>query len=231
MSLSSASAIQKTPYTNSVLPTNDLQSKRKLKVVETSPQVKPTVDNDTDDMLVSRVQEGDKRAFDLLVLRHQSSVSRVVMMTVKDQAYVPDIVQEVFIRVYKAINRFRFESKFYTWLYRIAVNTSFNHLATLRRKPASVDVDDTHYETQVFEATRVSGPDKELHRMDIKLVLEKAINRLPNDLQTALLLRDKDGMSYEQIAEIFGCPVGTVRSRISRAREQVMNKTKHLYNA
>ena len=241
LSLSSASAAKVVPQTHSLQLATEQHSVSSLRVVEVSSQVKPltavphkaapSADKNTDDMLVARVQEGDKKAFDLLVLRHQSSVARVVMMTVKDRNSVPDIVQEVFIRVYKAINRFRFESQFYTWLYRIAVNTSFNHLGALRRKPASVDVDDAHYATQVAEATRVPGPDKELHRMDLKSALEKAISRLPNDLRTALLLRDKDGMSYEQIAEIFDCPVGTVRSRISRAREHVMNRTKNLYKA
>lgn len=195
------------------------------------PVSKPEQDAMIDEMLVKRFQQGERKAFDMLVIKHQRSVARVVSIYVKDPDSVADVVQEVFIRVFKALERFRFDSRFYTWLYRIAVNTSFNHLAALRRKPLVVDIDDSHYESQIAEATYTAGPDKHLHNEDLQSALDRAIRRLPHNLQVALLLRDKESLSYEQIAEVCDCPVGTVRSRISRAREQVMKRTRHLYCA
>lgn len=185
----------------------------------------------SDEMLVKRFQQGDRKAFDMLLLKHQSSVARVVSIYVKDRDSVPDVVQEVFISVFKALGRFRFDSRFYTWLYRIAVNTSFNHLASLRRKPVLVDMDDSHYEIQIAEVSHSDGPDKQRHNEDLGAALERAIRRMPKELQVALLLREQEAMSYEQIAEVCACPTGTVRSRISRARAQVMQRTRHLYKA
>ncbi len=177
----------------------------------------------TDHQLVARVQKGDKRAFDLLVLKYQYKLQAIVARFISDIDEVADVTQEVFIKAYRALPNFRGDSQFYTWLYRIAVNTAKNHLVSKSRRPATTDVDITDaeqlltHERMLDEAT----PESEILGEQLKRVIDNALGALPEDLRTALTLREFDGLSYEDIALIMDCPVGTVRSRIFRAREFV----------
>jgi RNA polymerase sigma-70 factor (ECF subfamily) len=177
----------------------------------------------SDQQLVKRVQNGDKRAFDLLVLKYQHKILAIVGRYIKDNAEVYDVVQEAFIKAYRALPNFRGDSAFYTWLYRIAINTAKNHLVSRgRRPPASdIDVDEAdHYDGS--EGLRdIESPEGAMARDQLQTTLDKAIRDLPEDLRTALTLREMEGLSYEEIAEVMDCPVGTVRSRIFRAREAV----------
>lgn len=180
----------------------------------------------TDSQLVRRVQKGDKGAFDILVLKYQHKIVNLVMRYVRDPEQAMDISQEAFIKAYRALPRFRGDSAFYTWLYRIAVNTAKNHLAAQRRRPMDIELDlqdpeqfDLHArlkETDTPEAVMISR--------EMKETVEQAIQSLPDDLRTAIILRELDGMSYEEIAETMECPVGTVRSRIFRARDAISKK-------
>ena len=178
------------------------------------------VSADTDTELVRRVRKGDRRAFDLLFLRYQHKIHGLVARYVPAQEEVEDVVQEAFIKAYRALPRFRGESAFYTWLYRIAVNTSKNHLVSRARRPQGVELDAG--EGEVAEALKDSeDPESALRRDELQAVVDHAIGDLPEDLRAALTLREFDGLSYEQIAVVMDCPVGTVRSRIFRAREAV----------
>ena len=180
----------------------------------------------SDKKLVKRVQKGDKGAFDLLVLKYQHKIVNLVMRYVRDPETALDITQEAFIKAYRALPRFRGDSAFYTWMYRIAVNTAKNHLAAQRRRPMDVELDlqdpeqyDLHAklkETDTPEGVTLSN--------ELKETVERAIAALPEDLRTAIILRELDGMSYEEIAQTMECPVGTVRSRIFRARDAIAKK-------
>lgn len=180
----------------------------------------------TDKQLVKRVQKGDKGAFDLLVLKYQHKIVNLVMRYVRDPEMALDITQEAFIKAYRALPRFRGDSAFYTWLYRIAVNTAKNYLAAQRRRPMDIELDlqdpeqyDLHAklkESDTPEGVSISN--------ELQGVLERAIAALPDDLRTAIILRELDGMSYEEIAQTMDCPVGTVRSRIFRARDAIGKK-------
>ena len=180
----------------------------------------------TDKQLVKRVQKGDKGAFDLLVLKYQHKIVNLVMRYVRDPEMALDITQDAFIKAYRALPRFRGDSAFYTWLYRIAVNTAKNYLAAQRRRPMDIELDlqdpeqyDLHAklrETHTPEAVTISN--------EVQKTLERAIAALPEDLRTAIILRELDGMSYEEIAQTMDCPVGTVRSRIFRARDAIGKK-------
>jgi RNA polymerase sigma-70 factor (ECF subfamily) len=180
----------------------------------------------TDKQLVIRVQKGDKGAFDLLVLKYQHKIVNLVMRYVRDPEMALDITQDAFIKAYRALPRFRGDSAFYTWLYRIAVNTAKNYLAAQRRRPMDIELDlqdpeqyDLHAklkETDTPEAVTISN--------EVQEILERAIAALPEDLRTAIILRELDGMSYEEIAQTMECPVGTVRSRIFRARDAIGKK-------
>jgi RNA polymerase sigma-70 factor, ECF subfamily len=180
----------------------------------------------TDAQLVRRVQKGEKGAFDLLVLKYQHKIVNLVMRYVRDPDEALDITQEAFLKAYRALGRFRGDSAFYTWLYRIAVNTAKNFLAAQRRRPMDVELDlqdpeqfELHAklkETDTPEGVTMSG---ELHD-----AVARAIEALPDDLRTAIVLRELDGMSYEEIAQTMDCPVGTVRSRIFRARDAIGKK-------
>ena len=176
----------------------------------------------TDQELVRRVQKGDRRAFDLLFLRYQHKINNLVARYVQAQE-VEDVVQEAFIKAYRALPRFRGESAFYTWLYRIAVNTSKNYLVSRARRPQGVDLDATEADVgEVAEALKdTEDPEGALRRDELEAVVNGAIGDLPEDLRSALTLREFDGLTYEQIATVMECPVGTVRSRIFRAREAV----------
>lgn len=180
----------------------------------------------SDKKLVKRVQRGDKGAFDLLVLKYQHKIVNLVMRYVRDPELAQDITQEAFIKAYRALPRFRGDSAFYTWMYRIAVNTAKNHLAAQRRRPMNVELDlqdpdqyDLHAklkETDTPEAITLSN--------ELRETVERAIAALPEDLRTAIILRELEGMSYEEIAQTMECPVGTVRSRIFRARDAINKK-------
>ncbi len=178
---------------------------------------------DTDEKLVARVQQGDKRAFDLLVLKYQHKIIAIISRFVRDSAEVHDVAQEAFIKAYRALGNFRGDSAFYTWIYRIAVNTAKNHLVSRGRRPPAtdVDIDDAEFLSGADGLRDITSPEHELMKDQLEQVVYKAIQSLPEDLRTALTLREMEGMSYEEIAEVMDCPVGTVRSRIFRAREAV----------
>ena len=186
----------------------------------------------TDHQLVVRVQKGDKRAFDLLVLKYQFRLQSIIGRFIRDVDEVADVTQEAFIKAYRAIPNFRGDSQFYTWLYRIAVNTAKNYLVSKSRRPVSSDVDIADAEQfsnnggLVDEAT----PEDELLRDELQKVINDALGTLPEDLRTAVTLREFDGLSYEDIAAVMDCPVGTVRSRIFRAREFLDERILHSLN-
>ena len=176
-----------------------------------------------DQQLVERVQKGDKRAFDVLVLKYQHRIYSLVTRFVRDPDEVQDVVQEAFIKAYRALPGFRGESAFFTWLYRIAINTAKYYLVSRARRPpgADVDIEDAEYLESAGALRDLAGPENQLMTEQLRAVIDKAIRALPEDLRTALTLREFEGLSYEEIAEVMRCPVGTVRSRIFRAREAV----------
>jgi len=178
---------------------------------------------DTDKQLVAKVQSGDKRAFDLLVIKYQHRIFAIISRYVKDSAEVHDVAQEAFIKAYRAIGNFRGDSAFYTWIYRIAINTAKNYLVSRgRRPPASdVDMDDAEFYAGSDMLRDNASPEQQMMRDQLETVVFKAIQSLPEDLRTAVSLREMEGLSYEEIAEVMSCPVGTVRSRIFRAREHI----------
>jgi RNA polymerase sigma-70 factor, ECF subfamily len=177
----------------------------------------------TDQQLVVRVQKGDKRAFDLLVLKYQYKVHSIVARFIRDSDEVKDVVQEAFIKAYRALPKFRGDSQFYTWLYRIAVNTAKNYLVARSRRPPSsdVDLDDAEYYSGSEQLKDFGTPENQLFRDQLEEVINRAINELPEDLRTAVTLREYEGLSYEDIASVMSCPVGTIRSRIFRGRESI----------
>ena len=185
---------------------------------------------DTDKELVRRVQKGDRVAFDLLFLRYQHKIHGLVTRYVNAPEDVEEVVQEAFIKAYRALPRFRGESAFYTWLYRIAVNTSKNHLVSQSRRPRGVEINAEDIETSEVAAALQDTEDPEalLRRDQLQAAVDHALADLPEDLRTALTLREFDGLSYEQIAAVMECPVGTVRSRIFRAREAVDERIRPL---
>ncbi|ATM99923.1 MULTISPECIES: RNA polymerase sigma factor RpoE [Enterobacterales] len=183
----------------------------------------------TDQMLVEKVQNGDQKAFNLLVIRYQHKVASLISRYVP-QGDVPDVSQEAFIKAYRAIGSFRGDSAFYTWLYRIAVNTAKNYLVAQGRRPPSNDLDASDVEN--FESPNalkeISNPENLMLSEELRRVVFHTIESLPEDLRVAITLRELDGLSYEEIAVIMDCPVGTVRSRIFRAREAIDNKVQPL---
>jgi|TARA_B100000315_G_scaffold257180_1_gene305144 RNA polymerase sigma-70 factor (ECF subfamily) len=178
---------------------------------------------DTDQELVRRVKSGDRQAFDLLFSRYQHKILNLISRYVRDAQEVEDVAQEAFIKAFRALPRFRGESAFYTWLYRIAINTAKNHLVARSRRPPGVDVDveDAQFLDGADQLRQGENPEAELSRDQLSTVIDEAISALPDDLRSAVTLREFDGLSYEQIADIMECPVGTVRSRIFRAREAI----------
>ncbi|SBT11807.1 RNA polymerase sigma factor RpoE [Vibrio celticus] len=184
----------------------------------------------TDQVLIERVQSGDKQAFNLLVVKYQNKVCNLISRYVNNSGDVPDVAQEAFIKAYRAIPNFRGESAFYTWLYRIAVNTAKNHIVAQSRRPPATDVDaeDAEYYETGNALKEISNPENLTLSKELKQVVFGAIEALPEDLKTAMTLRELEGLSYEEIAEVMDCPVGTVRSRIFRAREAVEKKIKPL---
>ena len=183
----------------------------------------------TDQVLVDRVLNGDKNAFNLLVVRYQNKLAHLVSRYVS-ASEVPDVVQETFIKAYRSLSLFKGESIFYTWLYRIAVNTAKNYLISQGRRPPSSDIDAREAESyDSAESLRdIDNPESLVLSKEVGKVVFEAIEALPDDLKTAITLREIDGLSYEEIAEIMGTPVGTVRSRIFRARDIIDEKIKPL---
>lgn len=175
----------------------------------------------TDHQLVLRVQKGDKRAFDLLVLKYQYKLQAIVGRFIRDTDEVADVTQEAFIKAYKALPKFRGDSQFYTWLYRIAINTAKNYLVSKSRRPANTDIDvqDAEQFSNNDKLIDEATPENSIMTEELATIIKNALNALPEDLRTALTLREFEGMSYEDIAAVMDCPVGTVRSRIFRARE------------
>ena len=187
----------------------------------------------TDAELVERVQRGDKRAFDLLVVKYQSKILSIVSRFINDSAEINDVAQDAFIKAYRALPNFRGDSAFYTWLYRIAINTAKNYLTAKGRRPPATDVDSQEAESYgVGVALRENAsPEKLMMRDQLKKVIFDTIDSLPDDLKSAITLREMEGLSYEEIAESMDCPVGTVRSRIFRAREAIDEKIKPLIHS
>jgi RNA polymerase sigma-70 factor (ECF subfamily) len=186
--------------------------------------------DDTDQELVRRVQAGDQSAFNLLVLKYQHRVLKLVGRFVNDPTEAEDVAQEAFLKAYRALASFRGDSAFYTWLYRIAINTAKNALVSQRRRPVDFDLDlqdPDQYERQA-KLKEADTPEGVLLTDEIRAVVEEAMEQLPEDLRTAIVLRELEGLSYEEIAEAMDCPVGTVRSRIFRAREAIDKKLKPL---
>lgn len=178
--------------------------------------------------LVRRVQRGDKRAFDLLVSKYQLRLAKLVGRLVWDRSEVQDVVQESFIKAYRALPNFRGDSAFYTWLYRIAVNAAKNHLVTRSRRPPSDDVDitDGDVEEAGVVVADIATPESYAERDQLQAALGRALAELPEDLRTALTLCEMEGLSYEDIARVLDCPIGTVRSRIFRARRVLTTRLK-----
>ncbi len=181
---------------------------------------------DTDAALVKRVQEGDSSAFDLLFDRYKHRIHSLISRFLDNNEDVEDVLQDSFIKAYKALPKFRGESQFYTWLYRIATNTAKNHLSAKARKPVNkdIDMDEEIYINEISELQETENPANLLESQELEQIINDAVQRLEPELRSAITLREYAGLSYEQIAQIMDCPVGTVRSRIFRARESISNR-------
>lgn len=193
----------------------------------TEPAAAPPAPSDSDALLVERAAAGDHRAYELLVIKYQRRIERLIGRMVRDVDLVPDIAQETFIRAWRALHQFRGDAQFYTWLYRIAVNTAKKSLMELKRNPVVTETalhsadDDDETSRRENELTSESTPESELAAREIAAAVNAAMEALPEDLRTAVTLREIEGLSYEEIAEAMNCPIGTVRSRIFRAREAI----------
>ncbi|HHU95153.1 MAG TPA: RNA polymerase sigma factor RpoE [Alcaligenaceae bacterium] len=187
--------------------------------------------HDVDQELVRQVQQGNKRAFDLLVIKYQRRIMRLLARMINDPAEVEDVAQETFIKAYRALPQFRGDSHFYTWLYRIAINSARNWQAAKQRRPMQLN----EYENEEGETfspadtlTDINTPESELISRQVADTIKTAIEALPEELRNAILLREIEGLSYEEIAETMGCPIGTVRSRIFRAREAITEQLRQV---
>ncbi|MFY9346928.1 MAG: RNA polymerase sigma factor RpoE [Orrella sp.] len=184
-------------------------------------------ERDVDAKLVARVQAGDKAAFDLLVLKYQRKILRLLSRMLRDQSEIEDVMQEAFIKAYRALPQFRGDSAFYTWLYRIAINTARNWMASQSRRPSSPSLhqsEDGETFDEIDNLTDNNTPESLLASREIAASVNETIQALPAELRTAIVLREIEGLSYEEIAQAMGCPIGTVRSRIFRAREAIATK-------
>lgn len=184
----------------------------------------------TDAQLVERAQRGDARAFDLLMLKYQHKIASLVGRYVREPDEAQDVVQESFVKAYRALARFRGDSQFYTWLYRIAINTAKNHVVARGRRPPDSDValEDAEFQDGAGALKELDTPESHLAGDELEKAVFETIEELPEDLRTALTLREFDGLSYEEIANVMDCPVGTVRSRIFRAREAIDQRVRPL---
>lgn len=205
-------------------------------MTKTPPAASPPSSGDTDLMLVERTVAGDQKAYELLVLKYQRRIERLIGRMVRDTDLVEDIAQETFIRAYRALSQFRGEAQFYTWLYRIAVNTAKKALVDLKRDPVVTESalrggggdDDDETSGVENELTSAETPETVLAAKEIAAAVNSAMEALPDELRQAVTLREIEGLSYEEIAEVMNCPIGTVRSRIFRAREAISAKVKPL---
>ncbi len=187
-------------------------------------------ENNIDQDLVERAQRGDKKAFDILVLKYQNRLIKLIAGYIRDPDEVLDVAQEAFIKAYRALPKFRGDSAFYTWIYRIAINTAKNYLVSQGRRPPDSDIEasDAAQLDSGAELRDTATPEHIMLRDEIEKTVFEAIEQLPDDLRAAVTLRELEGLSYEEIAEVMGCPIGTVRSRIFRAREAINEKLKPL---
>ena len=188
-------------------------------------------DRDIDQQLVERAQRGDKRAFELLVEKYQRKLGRLLARFIRDPAEVEDVTQEAFIKAYRALPAFRGDSAFYTWLYRIGINTAKNYLMALGRRPPTsteVEAEDAEGFEDAEQLRDINTPESMLLSKEIATTVNATIEGLPEELRTAIQLREIEGMSYEDIARIMDCPIGTVRSRIFRAREAIAERLRPL---
>ena len=190
-------------------------------------------EREIDQALVERVQQGDKKAFDILVLKYQHRIIKLIARFIRNSDEVQDVAQEAFIKAYRALKNFRGDSAFYTWMYRIAINTAKNHLVSASRRAteSAVDAQDAEQYDSGDWLREYATPEKELLAAEIKKVIYETISGLPSDLKEAVTLREMEGLSYEEIAEVMSCPIGTVRSRIFRAREAIDKQIKPLVDA
>lgn len=185
-------------------------------------------DREIDQQLVERAQHGDKEAFDLLVIKYQRRLVRLLSQFIRDSAEVEDIAQETFIKAYKSLSSFRGDSAFYTWLYRIGINAAKNFLVAQKRRASNassnVDIEDAENFEEGSQLRELGTPESELISKQIAQTVNQALNELPEELRTAITLREIEGLSYEEIASVMNCPTGTIRSRIFRAREVISVK-------
>ena len=196
---------------------------RTASMTASSPTHQQTSQQQVDQELVQRVQRGDMAAFDLLVRKYQHRIAALIGRYIRDWSECQDVAQDTFIRVYRAIGNFRGDAQFYTWLHRIAVNTAKNHLAAHNRRPPTEDIEigDAELYDGGARLRDTDTPERELMRQEMELTVMRAVDALPEELRMAITLREVDGLSYEEIAKRMDCPIGTVRSRIFRAREAI----------
>lgn len=190
-------------------------------------------ENDFDQELVRRVQQGDSTAFDALVRKYQHRIVGLIGRYIADWSECQDVAQDAFMRAYRALPNFRGDAQFYTWLHRIAVNTAKNHLVAQKRRPpgADIDVDDAEQFDSAIRLRDNDTPERELMRQQVEQLVLRVVEGLPAELREAISLREVDGLSYEEIAEKMGCPIGTVRSRIFRARDAIDQELRPLLDA
>lgn len=184
-------------------------------------------DREVDQQLVERAQRGDKKAFELLVVKYQRKLARLLSRFIRDATEVEDVTQEAFIKAYRALPSFRGDSAFYTWLYRIGINTAKNYLVSLGRRAPTVTGVDSEEAEGIEEGDQLrdlNTPENQMMTRQLAATVNQALQELPEELRTAITLREIDGMSYEEIAQIMNCPIGTVRSRIFRAREAIAER-------
>ncbi|MDE3012163.1 MAG: RNA polymerase sigma factor RpoE [Pseudomonadota bacterium] len=200
---------------------------KQVKEHGSAPAAAVATDRDLDQILVERAQRGDQRAFELLVIKYQRKLGRLLSRLIRDPAEVEDVTQEAFVKAYRALGSFRGDSAFYTWLYRIGINTAKNYLVALsRRAPTSTPYDSEEAETfdDGDQLRDVNTPEAELMSKQIARTVNESMEALPEELRTAITLREIEGLSYEEIAAVMACPIGTVRSRIFRAREAIAER-------
>jgi RNA polymerase sigma-70 factor (ECF subfamily) len=209
------------------VPARIAEDSRKQLTEDSSPADGVATDRELDQVLVERAQRGDKRAFELLVIKYQRKLGRLLSRLIRDPAEVEDVTQEAFVKAYRALGSFRGDSAFYTWLYRIGINTAKNYLVALgRRAPTSTPFDSEDAETfdDGDQLRDNNTPEAELMSKQIARTVNESMEALPEELRTAITLREIEGLSYEEIATVMACPIGTVRSRIFRAREAIAER-------